>query len=118
MSDRERPTEPQIQATQLLDRAQGMPRREVRAYLLRGGPDAIDLRVSAPHFRLGSHPSNDLVLEHEGVSRFHLAIEAGPRSGFRIRDLGVHQRQLVDGLRVSTPSCPTRRPCCDWDGRA
>jgi DNA-binding NtrC family response regulator len=107
MTDRDRPTEPQIQATQLLDQAQGMPRREVRAYLLRGGPDALDLRVSAPHFRLGSHPSNDLVLEHDGVSRFHLAIEAGPR-GFRIRDLGSTNGTFVDGLRVLDAFLPPR----------
>src|SRR5688572_4588661 len=49
--------------------------------------------------RVGSRPGNDVVVDDEAVSRFHveIALEA---HGFRLRDLGSTNGTLVDGIRV------------------
>ncbi len=48
---------------------------------------------------VGSHPSNDLVLEDETVSRFHCVVAVESR-GVRVRDEGSANGTLVDGVRV------------------
>src|SRR5687768_10246739 len=48
---------------------------------------------------LGSHPSNDLVLDDAAVSRFHCEIEVDA-VGARVRDLGSRNGTIVDGVRA------------------
>jgi DNA-binding NtrC family response regulator len=81
--------------------------RQIREYHLGGGPEKVDLRVSVPRLRAGSHSSNDLVLKHASVSRFHLEIEARA-DGFRIRDLDSTNGTRVDGLRIKEAYLPPR----------
>ena len=49
---------------------------------------------------IGSHVSNDLVLEDRTVSRFHCEIRIDP-SGARVQDLGSRNATLIDGVRVA-----------------
>ena len=51
--------------------------------------------------RIGSHPSNEIVLEDPTVSRFHCRI-AREGGGWRIADLGSKNGTRVDGVRVIT----------------
>jgi len=48
---------------------------------------------------VGSHPSNDVVLDDRTVSRFHCEVRVHPR-GVRVRDLDSRNGTLVDGARV------------------
>src|SRR5688572_17477391 len=48
---------------------------------------------------IGSHPSNDVVLDDPTVSRFHCEIAIG-KDGTRVRDLGSTNGTFVDGLQV------------------
>ena len=48
---------------------------------------------------IGSHASNDLVIEDSTVSRFHCEIALGS-DGARINDLGSSNGTVVDGVRV------------------
>jgi DNA-binding NtrC family response regulator len=50
-------------------------------------------------FRIGTHPSNDLVLEDRSVSRFHCRIVRAP-IGWRLEDVGSSNGTHINGLRV------------------
>lgn len=41
----------------------------------RSGREVLRLPLACPHFRIGRHPSNDLTLPDEEISRFHLVVE-------------------------------------------
>ena len=97
MSTEDPGRDPDSGATQLVHDASGRRGRRVREYLL-AGPEK-EARVVSPRFRIGSHPSNDLVLKDPTVSRFHLEIEAEP-SGYRLRDLESTNGTTVNGIRV------------------
>ncbi|WP_233561731.1 sigma 54-interacting transcriptional regulator, partial [Sorangium cellulosum] len=49
--------------------------------------------------RVGSHPSNDLVLADRAVSRFHCILER-VRSTFRLTDVGSRNGTYIAGVRV------------------
>jgi transcriptional regulator with PAS, ATPase and Fis domain len=49
---------------------------------------------------IGSHPSNDLVIEDPTVSRFHCEVRIDPRRGPRVRDLESRNATLLDGVIV------------------
>ena len=92
-------------ATQIIQDDAGLPRRRMRAYVLRGGPERVQIKVTSPRFRVGTHQANDLVVDHASVSRFHLEILADDE-GFRVRDLGSTNGCFVDGLRVCEAFLP------------
>ncbi|MGE0789952.1 MAG: sigma 54-interacting transcriptional regulator [Sandaracinaceae bacterium] len=48
---------------------------------------------------IGSHPSNDLVLDEPTVSRFHAEVVVAP-DGVRVRDVGSSNGTSVDGVTV------------------
>jgi len=50
---------------------------------------------------IGSTPENDIVIDHDGVSRHHAVIESS-KSGYRIRDLGNKNATLLGGRRIET----------------
>ncbi|HVK77399.1 MAG TPA: sigma 54-interacting transcriptional regulator [Kofleriaceae bacterium] len=64
------------------------------------GPDAgREIEIGAAEVRVGSHPSNQLVLADPRVSRFHLRL-AGDERGVRAIDLGSANGTTIAGLRV------------------
>ncbi len=48
---------------------------------------------------IGSHPSNDLILDDPTVSRFHCEIRVGPQ-GVRLKDLSSRNGTSVDGVSL------------------
>jgi DNA-binding NtrC family response regulator len=54
---------------------------------------------SADSCSVGSHPSNDLVIDEPTVSRFHCEIQVDAR-GTRVRDLDSKNGTLLDGTKV------------------
>jgi DNA-binding NtrC family response regulator len=67
-------------------------------YQLPRGP-AVSWRSSSDHCAIGSHPSNDLVIDAPMVSRFHCELKVSPR-GLLLRDLGSSNGSFIDGVRV------------------
>ncbi len=61
--------------------------------------------VDGDFVRVGSHPSNDVVLNDPLVSRFHCALVRG-RSGFRLTDTDSLNGTRVNGLRVRDADLP------------
>lgn len=69
---------------------------------LRAGRLRREVRPGAP-FRIGRHPTNDLVLEARSVSRFHAQVDWTP-DGPVLRDLVSTNGSFVDGARALTPA--------------
>jgi DNA-binding NtrC family response regulator len=65
----------------------------------------VVLRLEQGAVRVGSSPSNQIVLEDARVSRHHLEIEAGP-GGLRVRDLGSKNGTFYQGSRVDSLELP------------
>jgi transcriptional regulator with GAF, ATPase, and Fis domain len=57
------------------------------------------VRVEQPVFRIGTHESNDLVLDDETVSKHHAEVTITP-SGYRLVDLSSSNGTYVGELRV------------------
>jgi DNA-binding NtrC family response regulator len=77
--------------------------REIHAYVLEveGAGEALSFTGETERASIGAHPSNELVLASDTVSRFHCEIlsDAG---GVRVHDLGSRNGTFVDGVRVET----------------
>jgi transcriptional regulator with GAF, ATPase, and Fis domain len=56
---------------------------------------------------IGSHPSNNLVLPQETISRFHARLELDAQ-GYRLDDLDSTNGSFVDGLRVRSVYLPRK----------
>ena len=79
------------------------PGRAIRRFrvAVTAGPSAGAVwRQAAERCAIGSHPSNDLVIDDATVSRFHceLAITGG---AVRVRDLGSRNRTLAGGIAIA-----------------
>jgi DNA-binding NtrC family response regulator len=83
-------TEPQLTGEQV-----AIPRLELCVEREAGRPAARRVVLEGEFFRIGSHPSNNLVLEDSLVSRFHCSISRGAL-GFRLADSGS-----LNGTRLS-----------------
>jgi two-component system response regulator GlrR len=87
--------------TELLTREHGA-QQTVRVYHIAAleGPEA-DRRwsSSSSRFAIGSHPSNDLVIDDAAVSRFHCEIRVKNRRAW-LADLDSRNGTLVDGVAV------------------
>jgi DNA-binding NtrC family response regulator len=59
--------------------------------------------------RIGSHPSNELVLDDRAVSRFHCQLARGEQ-GWVVSDSGSMNGTLINGVRVRDADLP--RPAC------
>jgi FHA domain/Cysteine-rich secretory protein family len=55
--------------------------------------------IDRPRIAIGSHPSNDVVVDDSTVSRYHAAITRG-REGFDLADLSSTNGTFVNGNRV------------------
>jgi transcriptional regulator with GAF, ATPase, and Fis domain len=83
-------------------RKHGREVRLVRTCLLDviAGPDAgRQTRIARPVYHVGTHPSNDLQLADETVSKEHLEIAALPE-GFRVTDLSSSNGTFLGGVRL------------------
>jgi DNA-binding NtrC family response regulator len=75
---------------------------ELRAFSMEpvdAGADVFRWTGPGDRCAIGAHPSNDLVLTDETVSRFHCELHA-TEDGVRVVDLGSRNGTVVDGLRV------------------
>jgi DNA-binding NtrC family response regulator len=87
--------------TRVVRRADG-PVRVMQGWLARvvDGKQAGETKlIDRPVFRVGSHPSNDLVVADETVSKQHLEI-AVVDDGYRVTDLGSSNGTMLGGVRV------------------
>ncbi len=82
------------------DRAVARKLRIFRVTVRTPEKEPVDLRFEQPEIRIGSHPSNDVVLVDEAVSRLHVEIKSDAL-GFRLRDLGSTNGTFVGGVRVN-----------------
>ncbi len=73
--------------------------RRFRLSVVEGGGAGASWSSDSDRCSIGSHASNDMVLEDSAVSRFHCEITVDP-SGPRIRDLDSRNGTTVDGLRI------------------
>jgi hypothetical protein len=77
--------------------------RAMASLTVQAGPGAGQrFTLSKPETIIGRHPGNDVVIEHQEVSRRHASItrEGG---GFVLRDLGSNNGTFVNGRRLSGP---------------
>lgn len=88
-------------------RAFPSPRLELVVVSERGAPASRALVTEAELIRIGSHPSNDVVVDDPRVSRFHCRIARGP-SAWTIEDPGSLNGTAVDGVIVRDGSLPAR----------
>ncbi|WP_224366672.1 sigma 54-interacting transcriptional regulator [Hyalangium versicolor] len=73
--------------------------RRFRLTVMEGAQAGVTWESSADRGSVGSHPSNDLVLEEPTVSGFHCELQVGSE-GVTLRDLGSLNGAVVDGVRV------------------
>ncbi|WP_437735751.1 sigma 54-interacting transcriptional regulator [Sorangium sp. So ce1335] len=62
-------------------------------------PASRSVVLEGDFIRIGSHPSNDLVLADRAVSRFHCILER-TQSSFRLTDVGSRNGTYIAGVRV------------------
>src|SRR5713101_3418671 len=67
-----------------------------------GSSDSSEYQLSKQTVTIGSHRSNDLVIDDSTVSRRHATITR-KTGGFEIADLGSTNGTLVNGKRVRVP---------------
>ncbi|WP_437289551.1 sigma 54-interacting transcriptional regulator [Sorangium sp. So ce406] len=76
-----------------------VPRLELCVEREAGKPANRSMVLDGDFIRVGSHPSNDLVLADRAVSRFHCILER-VRSTFRLTDVGSRNGTYIAGVRV------------------
>ncbi|XXY20028.1 sigma 54-interacting transcriptional regulator [Sorangium sp. So ce216] len=87
-------TEPRIKADVV-----AVPRLELCVEREAGKPANRTMVLDGDFIRVGSHPSNDLVLADRAVSRFHCILER-VKATFRLTDVGSLNGTYIAGVRV------------------
>ncbi|HET9955011.1 MAG TPA: sigma-54-dependent Fis family transcriptional regulator, partial [Polyangiaceae bacterium] len=72
-----------------------------------GKPSERRLELDGDRIRVGSHPSNEVVLEDRLVSRFHCTLTLS-RGAWAITDSGSLNGTFVSGVRIRDALLPTR----------
>jgi DNA-binding NtrC family response regulator len=85
-----------------------VPRLELAVEREGGAPGTRVVLQEGELVRVGSHPTNELVLDDGHVSRFHCRLEA-TASGWRLCDVGSRNGTWIEGLRVRDAIVPL--PC-------
>ena len=85
------------------------PRLELRVVTEAGLAVDRSVTLDGDFFRIGSHPSNDLVLEDPRVSRFHCHVER-TTTAWRVTDAGSKNGTAISGVRVRDADLP--QPDC------
>jgi DNA-binding NtrC family response regulator len=90
----------QVVMTRPAGKRPGRAIRRFRVAVTAGSSAGATWRQAAERCAIGSHPSNDLVIDDPTVSRFHceLAITGG---AVRVRDLGSRNRTLAGGITIA-----------------
>jgi DNA-binding NtrC family response regulator len=92
-----------------LARAVAIPRLEITVEREAGRESDRAVVLEGDMIKLGSHPSNQLVLDDRKVSRFHCTLTRA-ESGWLISDSGSMNGTSVNGVRVRDGDLP--RPTC------
>src|SRR5438094_355447 len=102
--------------TRPTERARGRSIRRFRVTVIAGPATGVRWDVPAERCAIGSHPSNDLVIDDPTVSRFHceLAIADG---SVRVRDLGSRNGTLVDRVAIADGRVPNATTLVIGDSR-
>jgi len=82
-----------------------VPRIELCVEREAGKPAERTVVLEGELFRIGSHPSNDLVLTDPMVSRFHCELTRGP-GGWRVQDTASLNGTRASGVRVRDADLP------------
>jgi DNA-binding NtrC family response regulator len=82
------------------------PRIQVVVEREAGVPRSVGSEHDGSYLRIGSHPSNEVVLADPTVSRFHLALERGA-SGWHVRDQGSLNGTRIGGVVVRDADVPS-----------
>src|ERR1700755_3389152 len=75
--------------------------RQFRLTVLEGPAAGAAFVSSGLKCSIGSHPSNDFVIDDPTVSRFHSELEIGP-VGVEVRDLDSQNGTNLDGVWVTS----------------
>src|SRR2546423_9468544 len=97
------PEEPTLQGNSTIDiAAEDTLGPSVRRFHLAivDGCTPFSWASSTDRCSIGSHPSNDVVIDDPAVSRFHCEIRVD-RSGARLRDLESRNGTIIDGVRIT-----------------
>lgn len=80
----------------------------IRLAVIREGGQSVERRVEleGDRIRIGSHPSNDLVLDDRLVSRFHCTLTLG-RDAWQLCDAGSLNGTFLSGVRTRDADLPT-----------
>jgi two-component system, NtrC family, response regulator GlrR len=84
-------------ATELLGAPRPVSVRRFRVTAVAGPASGKSAESSGDRMAIGSHPSNDFVLDDPAVSRFHSEITVGARGPW-LADLGSSNGTLLDGV--------------------
>ena len=71
-----------------------------------GRPETRSVTVDGERVRIGSHPSNDLVLADPSVSRFHFHL-LKEKNAWRVRDTGSTNGTSIQGVRFHDAELPS-----------
>src|SRR5262245_47273571 len=82
------------------ERAHGRAIRRFRVTVIAGPATGARWDAAAERCAIGSHPSNDLVIDDPTVSRFHCELAIADDS-VRVRDLGSRNATLVDRVAIT-----------------
>jgi DNA-binding NtrC family response regulator len=83
-----------------------VPRLELVITSEAGQSRERSLTLEGERVRIGSHESNEVVLEDRAVSRFHCSLVAGPR-GWTVTDSGSLNGTYLGGVRVRDADLPS-----------
>jgi DNA-binding NtrC family response regulator len=89
-----------------------VPRIELTVVREAGVAADRTLALDGDVLRIGSHPSNDLVVNDPHVSRFHLRLVRGP-DAWRVYDTGSTNGTALDGVRIR--DAELRMPSCELE---
>ncbi|MEZ4226467.1 MAG: sigma 54-interacting transcriptional regulator [Polyangiaceae bacterium] len=98
-----------LHTLQQLAQAVAIPRLELAIEAEDGREVGRSVVLEGDALRIGSHPSNDLVLDDPMVSRFHCRLTRGDAS-WTLSDTGSLNGTSLDGVRVRDADLP--RPMC------
>ncbi len=86
-------------------RSAAAARLELRVEREGGKPSERTVTLDGDLFRIGSHPSNDVVVEDPAVSRFHCRV-VREKHNWRVSDSGSRNGTRLQGVRVYDAELP------------